>query len=293
MLHPDFAALAEQLRVRYPEGEARSVARIVQEDAFGIKHAQAPPLAPEERLKLAAIGRRLLAGEPVQYVMGVAQFMGRMFAVSPAVLIPRQETEELTAHALSLLPPSSHDPRAPANRLRVLDIGTGSGCIAVTIRLRRPDTEVWAMDLSAGALGVARQNARNLLGDPDGMRWIHGDVGDPAVCAILPDAGFDLIVSNPPYIPRREVDLVAEQTRLYEPHLALFTDDEDPLFFYRVIARLARAKLKPGGLLLFECNEFNAPEALALVQSEGYADAILTRDLSGAWRILQGRSVLG
>lgn len=129
------------------------------------------------------------------------------------------------------------------------------------------------MDLSAGALEVARQNARSLLGDPDGLRWVHGDVADPEACAALPDTSFDLIVSNPPYIPRREADLMAEQTRLYEPHLALFTDDGDPLFFYRVIARLARAKLKPGGLLLFECNEFNAPEALALIQSEGYVKA--------------------
>lgn len=281
MLHPDFAALAEQLCARYPEGEARSIVRIVQEDAFSIRHAQAPLLTSEERLRLVSIGRRLLAGEPVQYVMGRAQFMGRMFAVSPAVLIPRQETEELTAHALALLPP-------PAARPRLLDIGTGSGCIAVTLRLRRPDAEVWAMDLSAGALEVARQNARSLLGDPDGLRWVHGDVADPEACAALPDTSFDLIVSNPPYIPRREADLMAEQTRLYEPHLALFTDDGDPLFFYRVIARLARAKLKPGGLLLFECNEFNAPEALALIQSEGYVKATLTRDLSGAWRILQG-----
>ena len=287
MIHPDFVALVAQLCARYPEGEARSIVRIVQEDAFGIKHAQAPSLDQEARRRLANIGARLLAGEPAQYVLGSAQFMGQMFAVSPAVLIPRQETEELTALALALLPTPTRAPAPPAPR--ALDVGTGSGCIAVTLKRRRPDAAIWAMDVSAEALGVARQNALRLLGDAEGIRWVLGDVSDPAACAVLPDAGFDLIVSNPPYIPRREMELVAEQTRLCEPHIALFTDDDDPLFFYRVIARLARTKLRPDGFLLFECNEFNAEEALALVQSEGYADVALRRDLSGAWRILQGR----
>lgn len=259
-------------------GEARSVARIVFEDAFGARNPTSYRLSGEQETQFLTIRQRLLAGEPVQYVLGQADFFGYKFQVSPAVLIPRPETEELAAWAVSELNSRSGE------ATRALDIGTGSGCIAIVLAKKCPQTEVWATDVSSEALSIARANAE-ALGAAIRFR-LHDMLND------TPDLewpGYDLIISNPPYIPRREAVLMPDLVLRHEPHLALFVGDDDPLVFYRAIAAFALQNLRPGGSLLFECNEFNAAQVAALMREQAFSDVSLRRDLSGADRMVGGK----
>ncbi|RMF30637.1 MAG: peptide chain release factor N(5)-glutamine methyltransferase, partial [Bacteroidetes bacterium] len=237
------------------------------------------PLPPEALERLRAIGERLASGEPVQYVLGQADFYGLKFRVSPAVLIPRPETEELVAEGLKFL--RALDPeQAPPT---VLDVGTGSGCIALTLKKHAPRTRVLALDLSAEALEVARENARSLQLE---VEFLQGDILDPASWAHLPP--LDLLISNPPYIAPEERSLMPRQVLEHEPPEALFTPTADPLVFYRALARLGKEKLRPQGLLLAECNEFRAGEIQGLLQQAGYA-AELLQDLEGKDRMVKAR----
>lgn len=272
--------LCEALTLRYGPAEASSIARIVLEDAFRAKTSVASrPFSADETDLFFQILSRLEAGEPVQYVLGMADFFGYKFMVNPDVLIPRQETEELVALALGFIKKSPH-----ANP-RVLDIGLGSGCIGLTLKAKQPNIELWGLEKSSTALIVARENARRLglLADVD-LR--QGDVFDAQSWAVIPD--LDVIVSNPPYIPVRERILMPEHVLAHEPELALFVPDEDPLLFYRVIADMAREKLRGGGVLMFECNEFNAKEVFGLLQQKAFKQVCLQQDLSGADRVVWG-----
>ncbi len=269
-----FEQLITDLTPRYGSGEARSVARIVFEDTFGTKQAANYHFSEEEETRFLAIRQRLLDGEPLQYVLGMADFFGFRFKVNPEVLIPRQETEELVAWAISILKTQTDHPR-------VLDIGTGSGIIAVTLAKKCPNAEVWAIDVSAGALALAAENARTLGAH---IHFEKNDILDTASWSQLPD--FDCIVSNPPYIPRQETTLIPEHVLLHEPHLALFVDDADPLIFYRKIGLFALEKLRPHGALLFECNEFNAGDVGELLDRMGFTGIELRTDLHGADRMV-------
>lgn len=270
-----FGQLVADLTPRYGAGEARSIARIVFEDAFGARQITNHVFSPEDEVRFLAIRQRLLHGEPLQYVLGMADFYGFKFKVSPEMLIPRQETEELVSLAIS------HVRKMPG-RPMVLDIGTGSGCIAVSLAKKCPHAEVWAIDISSGALEVAKENAEQLGAS---VQYVLLDILDSNSWAQLP--GFDIVVSNPPYIPRREAGLLPEHVLHHEPSLALFVADEDPLLFYRRISEFALQKLSATGLLLFECNEFNASEVADLLRNGGFSDVELLRDLSGADRIVK------
>lgn len=272
-----FEQLIADLTPRYGTGEARSIARIVFEDAFGTKQPATYHFKPEEEPRFLSIRQRLLAGEPLQYVLGMADFFGYRFKVSPAVLIPRQETEELVAWVISSLK------NAPGHPL-VLDIGTGSGCIAVTLAKKCPAAEVWASDISADALALAAENARQL---DAAVRFVQNDIREAGSWAQWPD--LDCVVSNPPYIPRGESTLMPGHVLQHEPHLALFVEEEDPLFFYRRISAFAQQKLKQGGLLFFECNEFNARRVAEMLHVLGFVSIELRRDLSGADRMIKAR----
>lgn len=267
--------LLDALIPRYGEGEALAIARIVLEDAFHLKKRQNTAFSEEEWALLATIGTRLQAGEPVQYVLGQADFFGLVFSVTPDVLIPRQETEELVALALDFLKGGPPHPT-------VLDIGVGSGCIGLALARNRPNLRLWGMDKSAAALDVARENARRL-----GITSAHWLLDD-ALASQTQDTWpiFDMIVSNPPYIPWREKALMPEHVLAHEPTLALFVPDDDPLLFYRAISALAWKHLRPGGGLLFECNEFNASEVAGLLENMGYSDVRLRQDLSGRDRMV-------
>lgn len=229
------------------------------------------PLSESELLEIYLPLKRLRAGEPLQYILGEVVFHGLRIAVSPAVLIPRPETEEL----VSLIIESDH--AAPAH---IMDIGTGSGCIALALKKGFPEAEVVATDVSEKALEQAKGNARiNGLE----LSLLRFDVlkEDPLLGRPL-----DLIVSNPPYIPRYEEGSLSVHVRDHEPHLALFVEGEDPLLFHRAIARLAQRHLRKGGQLWFETHAHHGAGVLDVVRSMDFSNARLLSDLSGNIRFV-------
>lgn len=271
--------LWEALITRYDEGEARSIARIVFEDEFGVTNVQRRDhLAPYQLMRLSRIQSRLLNDEPLQYVLGQADFYGLKLQVDEHVLIPRQETEELVHWILETI---REEKKGTG---RVLDIGTGSGCIPIALKKEAPGLEVHALDISEEALRVARAN-RDRYGVS--LHLHHLDILDEGAWPGLPV--FDLIVSNPPYIPEGEAHLVPDNVKRYEPRRALFVDDADPLLFYRSITAFAGRRLLPGGWLFFEVNEYRAGEVVALLQAAGLEQVELRKDMNGKERMVRGR----
>ena len=267
--------LTSKLTTALDAGEARSTVRLLLEDvAFAspvdvMCHGERP-LEPETVDLLLSMADRIAAGEPPQYVVGRARFCGVYLQVTPATLIPRPETEGLVDIIT--------DRHRGGRDLRVLDIGTGSGCIAIALSRALPFARVDACDISAEALEVARGNARGLRAAVDFFR-----------CDILreplPDSPlYDVIVSNPPYIARSEAAEMEPRVLDFEPHTALFVDDADPLLFYRAIARYARAALRPEGSLYFEINPLFATQLEQMLHAEGFARVDVQRDYCGRQR---------
>lgn len=254
---------ARRLETLYPSPEARGLVLMLCAEKLGttsythIVEPQTP--VPEDRLaELEEDLRRLAGGEPIQYVLGVAEFCGHRFAVGPGVLVPRPETELLVADAVRLLREMELD-RAP----RVLDLCTGSGCIAWSIAKEVLDAEVIGVDLSETALGYAR---RQFPGET-GPTFLQADVLDTE--QDFPYGTFDLIVSNPPYVLERERAQMRPNVLEHEPALALFVPDDDPLRFYRAVARWAQRFLRPGGAGVVEINETLGPETAAVFRDAG------------------------
>lgn len=267
--------LASKLAAALDAGEARSTVRLLLEDvAFAspvdvMCHGERP-LEPETVDLLLSMADRIAAGEPPQYVVGRARFCGVYLQVTPATLIPRPETEGLV-DIITDRHRGGHD-------LRVLDIGTGSGCIAIALSRALPFARVDACDISAEALEVARGNARQLRAAVD---FFQCDIlHEP-----LPDSPlYDVIVSNPPYIARNEAAEMEPRVLDFEPHTALFVDDADPLLFYRTIARYARSALRPEGTLYFEINPLFATQLEQMLHTEGFARVDVQRDYCGRQR---------
>ncbi len=214
-------------------------------------------------------------GRPLQYILGYAWFMGSRFRVNEAVLIPRPETEELADLVIRNL-------RVGTEKRHVLDIGTGSGCIAIMVKKKLPDSTVLALDISAEALAVARQNAQDLSAD---VSFVQGDIRHWQEI-LAPDRPFDVIVSNPPYVTPAEKEQMHSNVLEYEPHVALFAPEGDPLFYYRHIAAAASACLRPGGHLYTEINRVFGNDVCALFQQYGLSSTELLRDMQGADRIV-------
>lgn len=219
-----------------------------------------------------AMVERCVKGEPLQHVLGYTSFRGLRIEVSPDVMIPRPETEELVEVALNAV--------SSVDEPRVLDVGTGSGCIALTIKHERPDAEVQGWDVSADALRVARTNRKKLE-----IEVSFSEVDILADKIEAPDLPVDLLVSNPPYIPKSEADALPPEVRDYDPDVALFTGD-DPLRFYRVLARRAGALCADGAALVLETHTDYADAAATVLREAGLADVSITNDLSGHPRIL-------
>lgn len=252
------------------------MARAVREDLFQGKKAGERP-RPEDVALLEQTAARLFAGEPVQYVTGRAPFYGFMLEVTPAVLIPRPETEELVHAVLH------HPYLARAAALRVLDVGTGSGCIAVALARAHPEWEVHAIDVCGAALSVARRNAER-LGAKVVFRCM--DVCDAAAWRHLPE--WDLIVSNPPYVlPGEKAQL--ESHLMHEPETALFTPEDDPLFYYRHLHRLAATKMRAGGWLFVELNALHAQAIESWFARSRWEAVAVLEDLQGKPRVLVAR----
>lgn len=277
----DFIHLRNLLTPLYGEQEARAMAFIVFEDAFGVTRTdiyadKVRQFSESERQTFLNICDRLTAGEPLQYVIGHTLFCGHQFEVTPAVLIPRPETEELvawaieTAQSLSLPHPA-----------RLLDAGTGSGCIAISLQLALPQAEVEAWDISPAALRVAENNATRLQAP---VRFSERDILAP-VCDTASTPPYDLIVSNPPYICQREAADMEAHVLQHEPHTALFVPNDDPLRFYRALAHHAQSKLRLGGALLVELNRAYAKATAQLFEEMGLTHVEIHCDAFGNERM--------
>lgn len=217
---------------------------------------------------------RINSHEPIQYILGEADFFGRVFKVTPDVLIPRPETE-LLIHEILKNTKSIDKPN-------VLDIGTGSGCIAISLALEMP-CDVQAIDVSLNALSVAQENA-TLLSAPLKF-YMQNILQQPII------EKFDLIVSNPPYISQQEKQHMKQNVLNYEPHTALFPIDDDPLVFYRVITKQCQQALKPGGSLWFEINEHYAKEICEIITTNGFGDVTVVKDWNGKERVVWGKKL--
>lgn len=281
-MSPVYNELREALLPRYEAREARAVALLVLEDAFGVSRTdvyadKVRHFSEEERCLLQNILQRLAAGEPVQYVLGRASFCGMSLRVTPATLIPRPETAELVDAAEAMAREWGEE-----TPLRVLDGGTGSGCIAIVLasRLRHAAVEAW--DVSDAALNVARHNA---VEQGVSVDFRHRDLLAPESS----EGRFHLIVSNPPYVTERERGSMAAHVLDYEPHTALFVPDDDPLRFYRALAQLGRRSLLPHGALAVEINQAFGPQTTELFRNAGLTDVTLRRDAYGHDRIVTAR----
>ncbi len=285
----------EALAALYPEPEARSMMLLLCEERLGVsRHAYLTEPALEVPAGcLAGDLARLRNGEPIQYILGFADFYGRRFNVSPAVLIPRPETEFLCHTILAAAPaPSSsqgnreYAPRSESGAaapVHMIDLCTGSGCIAWTLAAEIPGAEVTGVDISPEALTVARGQQVACHRAPS---FVQADIlQDPP--ASLPEASFDLLTANPPYVMDRERAAMRPNVLEHEPALALFVPDEDPLVFYRAVARWARTLLRPGGWGYAEINALLGPETAAVFRDAGFSGVSLLQDLGGASRFVR------
>ncbi len=269
--------ICQFLCCRYDEGEARAVARYLLEVGYGLSMSDilcgAVEQLPQADLKENV--QRLADGEPVQYVVGTAEFFGRRFHVAPGVLIPRPETAELCQWIIE----------ETRGGLPILDIGTGSGCIAITLALDIPHAEVEAWDISDEALAIAQQNAKALNAN------ISFKEKDIIKCGLAPVLGeayrVDIIVSNPPYIVPSESTAMSETVLKHEPDIALFTPEDDPLKFYRAISDYAKTALLPQGKLYFEINPLFAQQLEALLKEQGFGDITFKNDQYGKQRFVR------
>ena len=271
-----YRQLWQQLVPLYEEGEAKAIVRTVLETRMGMSMTDilcdgTSRMSEEERVGLERMMEQLREAVPVQYVLGEAPFMGRMMCVEPGVLIPRPETEVLCRWVMD-------DCRA--DQPRILDVGCGSGCIAVSLALEIPGAQVTAFDISAKALEMTARNA-SLLGAPvvvERRDALH----------LMAETGrWEVIVSNPPYICEGEATAMHRNVLDHEPHEALFVPDADPLLFYRAIARYAATALTDGGALFFECNPCYVPATVTMLGEIGFTEVQTREDQFGKLRFVK------
>ena len=289
----------------YPEREAREMVFAYLESVVGTRrhtHIIEPEYQVDDEAASQAVGafRRMASGEPLQYVTGKAYFYGREFNVTPDVLIPRPETELLCRAVIDFVKMTSE--------VRILDLCTGSGCIAWTMALEIPGARVTAVDISEGALAVASaqdfadEMSRTCAVAPD---FLKADVlschTEPSLCHPEPSlchpersegsfpSHFDIIVSNPPYVMDSEKALMRKNVLDHEPHLALFVPDDDPLLFYRAVAQWALQLLKPGGFGIVEINEALGEETAEIYRRYGFCAVTIIKDLNDKDRFVSFR----
>ena len=305
----------EVLAEKFPKREAEQLMRILLEDLFGIDWNQQlmnPDLRIDEHqhYKLGEAVKRLLSGEPVQYVTGMSRFGDLLIKVSPAVLIPRPETEELVQKICDSFQNSK--PSLPCHSsvesaamsfqhghvgkresmaavykrdnlpIRIWDIGTGSGCIAIAMAKQFPNAEIIAFDVSEEALQIAKENAES---NGAKVTFVQDDVLHPTSAYF--NQSVDLVVSNPPYVCDSERALMEANVLDWEPEKALFVPDEDPLRFYRQILALAKTQLNPDGQIWFEINERMGEEMLSLCCEMGFSNAEVLLDFAGKPRFVK------
>lgn len=281
-----YSEIWHRIATSYDDGEARAIARILIEELFGLSYTDivcgaTDQLSADDTLRLDTAVRRIEQGEPLQHVLGYADFCGNHFGVNASVLIPRPETEWLVDEGERLMNGASN--AAPSAPKRILDIGTGSGCIAISLKLRLGEAYVEAWDISEEALRTAESNAKALKAE---VAFCKRD----ALRAEESIAPWDLIVSNPPYICDSERADMDDNVLLHEPHTALFVPDDDPLRFYRAIARYALRSLSDGGSMLFECNTRYAEATGEMMREMGFENVTVNDDCFGLPRFVKGSS---
>ena len=314
-----YSEIWHRIATSYDDGEARAIARILIEELFGLSYADivcgaTEQLSADDTLRLDTAVRRIEQGEPLQHVLGYADFCGNRFCVNGSVLIPRPETEWLVDEGAKLMDgciaSDETQHKAPHSPKRILDIGTGSGCIAISLKLRLGDAYVEAWDISEEALRTAQDNADALKAEVvfrkrDALKAEGECLQGGALVSSAPTgqamdsinsneasttaAPWDLIVSNPPYICDSERSAMDDNVLLHEPHTALFVPDDDPLRFYRAIARYALLTLNIGGSLLFECNTRYAEATGAMLSDMGFEEVTVSDDCFNLPRFVRGR----
>ena len=272
--------IREKLSPIYLPEEAESLSRLILEHVTGFSrlqlHLHQSDRLPEPKImQIGEILNRLATHEPIQYILGEADFYGLKFSVTPAVLIPRAETEELVDWIIS-------EEKETCKSL--LDIGTGSGCIPIAIDRHATIGKIEGWDISAEALEIARQNA---MRNDSRVQFSLQDIFDTS--SLPESAKWDVIVSNPPYVLTEESALMEQNVVGFEPHLALFVPDNDPLLFYRTIARFAAAHLQPHGMLYFEINERMGERTSELLREQGFSEILTRKDLQGKERMIRAK----
>jgi release factor glutamine methyltransferase len=272
-----FLQLVDVASECYPDVEARQIAEmiILAKGRISRNDLLIEPSVELEIPEFETICDELRSWRPVQYIVGKADFADMELTVREGVLIPRPETEELVDWVA----------REAKEGARILDVCTGSGCIAIALRRMVPSSEVWAMDISPEALAIARENGAEYAPE------VHFVEGDALVdfSAQFKGVMFDAIVSNPPYIPERDRALMRPNVTEHEPDIALFVEDSDPLIFYRAIAQTGRKMLNADGHLYFEIYESLVEEMVAMLEREGYTEVTVKEDFRGKPRMICAR----
>ena len=273
-----FIAFRAGLAEIYDKPEIEALTLLVISEITGLSKGSIkafPETAIEEPVgeKLTDILTRLTTGKPIQYILGYTEFYGLRFLVNPSVLIPRPETEELVQWCIE----------SSQQHGSILDIGTGSGCIAISLKKNLPDASVSAVDVSAAALYTAKQNA--ILNQVD-INLIEADALKMNEISLY-NIPFSLIVSNPPYVTLQDKALMHKNVTDFEPHTALFVPEDDPLLFYREITLFAANHLENNGLLFFEINESYGDETVKLLADIGFNNIELRKDMSGKFRMIK------
>jgi len=273
-----FREVANLLQTDFPPEEIQSLQRIIFEKQLGLplhKIFLNPPnrVNPNDAAKIIDIVSKLKLQKPIQYILGEADFFGLIFKVTPDVLIPRQETEELVDWILKSSEKGAYS---------IVDIGTGSGCIAVSLAVNLPNSKVTAIDISSNALEIAAKNAIS-----NGVSIDFSVVDFLDVNARITDNPFDIVVSNPPYIRELEKSLMKSNVLDHEPHSALFVSNNDPLIFYQTIAQRANELLNHNGVVYCEINESMGKELHQLFSHYGFTGVEIRKDLNGKDRMLK------
>lgn len=275
---------SEQLSAIYDTNEVNSLCMMALENVVNISSAKIKAF-PETEIstpdseKITNILTRLATGEPIQYILGYTEFYGLTFKVNPSVLIPRPETEELVDWAIKSWQLAVGSGQLP---LHVLDIGTGSGCIPISLKKNLPDAVVSAIDISPEALQISKENAK--LNKVD-VNFIQADILN--LKSEIPNPKFDIIISNPPYVTLEDKKQMHANVTDFEPHTALFVPEDDPLIFYKAIADFASTHLEKDGLLFFEINESYGKQIVELLNSQLFTNIELRKDMSGKDRMIK------
>lgn len=285
--------LIKELSTIHTGQESAAIAAIVLEDLTGCSKEERvrrsnEPLVVQQLHRLTEVHHRLVQHEPVQYILGFAHFYGLQLFVKPGVLIPRPETEELVDWICKDIRASGKDVFETSNEaadqttvLKILDVGTGSGCIALALKKHIPKAEIWGCDISEDALGIARRNGSELdiRADFVGLDFLNEEQQKQ-----LPTV--DIIVSNPPYIALKDRESMEQNVIAYEPAIALFVPDDDPLLFYKAIAAFAEKRLYDNGSIYIEIHEDKGNDVVKIFEKEGF-DTVLRKDLQGKERMIK------